>query len=75
MVKRRLLRALLAAGLCLHEIPEARVVYPRDGILAGYFYRHPDPTVPVYWLAEEIVPSVRKAVVPHPVPWTPGCEV
>lgn len=61
-IKLRLLRALKGAGLPLHEISFDRVIYPKDGIVAGYFHRHPDPAVPVYWLAEETIPSLRRAL-------------
>ena len=62
VIKRRLLGAFWASGLRLHEIPYDSVIYPRDGMLSGYYYAHPDPVVPIYWLADEIIPSVRKAV-------------
>lgn len=61
-IKLRLLRALEASGLRLHEIPSDSVIYPRDGTLSGYYYAHPDPVVAVYWSAEEVIPSVRRAV-------------
>jgi len=25
--------------------------------MAGYFYDHPDPVIPVYWLGKEMVPG------------------
>ena len=43
VIKRRLLSALEASGLRFHEIDCERVVYPRDGPVAGYFYE-PIPT-------------------------------
>ena len=49
----------------LHEIQPARLVYPSDGPVAGYYYRHPDPVVPVYWLVNEIAPSVEPAISTH----------
>lgn len=60
--KRRLLRALEAAGLRFHEIDCERVVYPRDGPVAGYFYAHPDPAALIYWFADEVGPAVRRAL-------------
>ena len=42
-------------------IPAARLIYPRTGPIAGYFYRHPDPPVPVYWLGD-IVPTIERAI-------------
>jgi hypothetical protein len=42
----------------MHEIPSARLIYPTDGPTSGYFYRHPDPSVPAYWL-DDIVPSIE----------------
>ena len=64
VIKRRLLRALQGAGVALHEIEPATLVYPKDGPLAGYCYRS-DPLVPVYWLSEEIGPSVERAIANH----------
>jgi len=32
---------------------------PIDGMASGAYHRHPDPVVPVYWLADEIAPSVN----------------
>ena len=62
IMKMRFLRALHGAGLPFHELSPARLTYPRDGAMAGYFYRHPDPVIPVYWLADEIAPSVLQAI-------------
>ena len=62
MIKRRLLRALQGAGVALHEIEPAVLIYPTDGPLAGYCY-HSDPLVPVYWLSAEIGPSVERAIL------------
>ena len=62
ILKRRFLRVLLAAGVCLREIAPATVIYPRDGVAASYFYRHAEPVVPVYWLCDEIVPSIERAI-------------
>ncbi len=62
-VKLRLLRALRSLGLPLHEIPSAGVIYPADGPVAGYFHRHPDPAVPVYCLAAEMIPAIRHVIV------------
>ncbi len=64
VIKRRLLRALQGVGVALHEIEPAVLVYPKDGPLAGYCY-HSDPLVPVYWLSEEIGPSVERAIARH----------
>jgi hypothetical protein len=61
VIKRRLLRALQGAGVALHEIEPAVLVYPKDGPLSGYCY-HSDPLVPVYWLSDEIGPSVERAI-------------
>jgi hypothetical protein len=61
-IKLRLLRGLRSLGLPLHEIPSDGVIYPPDGPVAGYFYRHPDPVVPVYWLIAKVIPSIRRAV-------------
>jgi hypothetical protein len=64
MIKRRLLRALQGAGVALHEIEPATLVYPKDGLLGSYCY-HSDPLVPVYWLSDEITPSVARAIANH----------
>jgi N-acyl-L-homoserine lactone synthetase len=64
VIKQRLLRALQGAGVALHEIQPAAVIYPKDGPLSGYFY-HSDPVLPVYWLAGEIDPSVERAIARH----------
>ena len=61
MIKQRLLGALQGAGVALHEIQPACVTYPKDGPLSGYFY-HSDPVVPVYWLTDEIGPSIERAI-------------
>jgi hypothetical protein len=37
----------------LHEIPGARLVYPREGPFAAFFYQEMDPPVPVYYLHDE----------------------
>ena len=65
MIKRRFLRVLQGLGVRLHEIQPARLVYPNDGPVAGYYHRHPDPVVPVYWLVDEIAPSVDQAIASH----------
>jgi hypothetical protein len=61
-IKRRLLRGLRSLGLPLHEIVSEGVIYPPDGPVAGYFHRHPDPAVPVYWLVPEMIQAVRRVV-------------
>ena len=61
MIKQRLLRALQGAGVALREIQPTYVTYPKEGPLSGYFY-HSDPVVPVYWLTDEIGPSVERAI-------------
>jgi len=30
--------------------------------MAGYFYHHPDPVVPVYWLVREMAPTMEQAL-------------
>jgi len=62
VIKRRFLRVLQGLGVCLHEIQPSRLVYPINGPVAGYYHRHPDPVVPVYWLVAEIAPSVERAI-------------
>ena len=29
--------------------------------MSGYFYGHPDPVTPTYWLGDEVAPSVVEA--------------
>ena len=62
VIKWRFLRALLGAGVCLHEIDPARLAYPSGGPVAGYYHYHPDPVVPVYWITDESRPSVLEAI-------------
>ena len=62
MIKLRLLRALQGLGVRLHEIHPARLIYPTDGPMSGYCHHHPDPVVLVYWLTDEIVPSIEQAI-------------
>jgi len=62
-MKRRLLLALRGVGLPFHDLQHAGVSYPRRGAMAGYYYRHPDPVVPVYWLGHEMVPLIEQALV------------
>jgi len=37
----------------LHEIKGAKLIYPPDGILAGFFYDEEKPPVPIYYLQDE----------------------
>lgn len=62
LVKQRFFRALTGAGVLLHELAAARVIYPVDGPVSPYFYRHPDPVVPIYWLVEETAPTIEGAI-------------
>lgn len=62
IMKARLLRVLHGAGLPFHELTPARVTYPTDGPMAGYFFSNPDPAIPVCWLADEIAPAVGWAI-------------
>lgn len=65
-IKLRFLRALQGAGVCLREIHPARLIYPVDRMASGDYQRHPDPVIPVYyWRAEDIGPSVDKAIAGH----------
>ncbi len=60
VIKQRLLAALQGAGVALHEIQPASVVYPKDGPMSGYYY-HSGPVVPVYF-TETIGPSLERAI-------------
>jgi hypothetical protein len=48
-------------GVHLRLVPAARLIYPRTGPIAGYYYHHPDPPIAVYWLGD-IVPSIEQAI-------------
>lgn len=61
-IRRRLLRALHGAGLPFHEIPGGELIYPRDGMLSGYYYDHPEPVAVAYWLVEEILSPLERAL-------------
>jgi hypothetical protein len=63
MIKNRFFRALQGVGLCLHEIKPAQLVYPSDGPAPGYFHKHPDPVIPAYWLADDMGPSIERAIM------------
>ena len=62
LVKQRLFRALTSAGVLLHELAVTRVIYPVDGPVWPYCYRHPDPVVPIYWLVKETAPTIELAI-------------
>jgi hypothetical protein len=62
VIKLRFLRALQGLGVRLYDIQPAWLIYPADGPTAGYYHQHPDPVVPVYWLTDEIAPSVERAI-------------
>jgi hypothetical protein len=61
VIKQRLVNALVGVGVRLHLVPSARLIYPQAGPIAGYYYHHPDPPIPVYWLGD-IVPSIEQAI-------------
>jgi hypothetical protein len=61
-IKQRLLRVLRRAGVAFRDVPAFRLIYPRDGVGAGYYHRDADPPVPIYWLPHEIIPSVERAI-------------
>ncbi len=68
VIKLRLLRALQGLGVRLHEIQPARLIYPINGPMSGYYHHHPDPVVPVYWRIDEIAPSVEQAIARYQGP-------
>ncbi len=37
----------------LHEIADAELTYPRDGVLSNFFYNEKSPAVPIYYLHDE----------------------
>jgi len=62
VVKQRLLRALLAAGVPLPEIACAMLIYPEDGPTGPYYHRHADSVIPVWWTVAELAPFAAQAV-------------
>jgi hypothetical protein len=62
VVKQRLLRALLSAGVPLLEIPGAGLIYPEDGTTSPYYHRHADPVIPVWWRVKELAPLAEAAI-------------
>jgi len=62
VVKQRLLRALLSAGVPLPEIPGAGLIYSEDGATSPYYHRHADPVIPVWWRVEELAPLAEAAI-------------
>ena len=62
LVKQRFFRTLTSAGVLLHELAAARVIYPAGGPVWPYFYCHPDPVVPIYWLVAETAPTIERAI-------------
>ena len=62
VVKQRLLRALVAAGVLLREIPGTRLIYPQDGPTSPYYHRHADPVIPVWWMVDELAPLAARVV-------------
>ena len=62
VVKQRLLRALLSAGVPLPEIPGADLIYPEDGPTGPYYHRHADPVIPVWWSVEGLAPLALAAI-------------
>lgn len=69
VVKQRLLRALLAAGVLLREIPGTKLIYPQDGPTSPYYHRHADPVIPVWWMVAELAPLAARVVerYRHPI--------
>jgi predicted DNA-binding transcriptional regulator YafY len=61
VVKRRLLRALYAAGVPLSEIAPATLIYPEDGPTGPYYHRHAYPVIPAWWSADQLAPLLEGA--------------
>ncbi|MDO8500153.1 MAG: hypothetical protein Q7S66_05905 [bacterium] len=62
-IRDRLLHALQEFEFPFHELKDAELIYPRDGLLAGYFYKQKrDGVTPVYYRIEEIGPAIRGIV-------------
>jgi hypothetical protein len=62
VVKSRLLRALLSAGVLLPEIHGTILTYPEDGPTGPYYHRHTDPVIPVWWSVDQLAPLAARAV-------------
>jgi len=43
----------------------ARLIYPIDGPVSRYFYHHTEPVVPAWWLTDEILPSIERAIASY----------
>jgi hypothetical protein len=69
VVKQRLLRALLSAGVPLPEIPGAGLIYPEDGATSPYYHRHADPVIPVWWRVDELTPLAARAIARYQPRW------
>ena len=65
VIKSRFLCALQGLGVRLHDIEPAHLIYPENGPTSGYYHHHPDPVVPVYWLTDEIAPSIERAIAKY----------
>jgi hypothetical protein len=52
------------ADVSVHTIEPAKVASPEDGLMSGYFYRHADPAIPTYWLADASSRRSRAIEVP-----------
>jgi len=72
VVKQRLLRALLSAGVPLPEIPGAGLIYPEDGVTSPYYHRHADPVIPVWWRVAELAPLAEAAIAHYQKERTPA---
>ena len=70
VVKQRLLRALLSAGVPLPEIPGAALIYPEHGTTSPYYHRHADPVIPVWWLVAELAPLAARAIARYQPRWS-----
>ena len=57
-INHRLLRALQSAGVVVHRIEPATLVWPEDGPLAGDFHRDGDSVIPAYCLIDEIARAI-----------------
>jgi hypothetical protein len=38
---------------------------PIDGPVSRYFYHHTEPVVPAWWLTDEILPSIERAIASY----------
>ncbi len=59
-IKKRLFDNLCKFRLSFNSIKGAKLVYPKDGLMSGYFYKHSDPIIPVYYDLRKLNSEFKK---------------